>query len=249
MADRVLEVPSELADALRSGWVTLDPFPWSTTWEASRKPRWRVKSYPVEYFTLPLGSDINGKGKPPGQASGGGAARRACIGSWKPYRGGNDTGALDMLLTLARVRKFKSIDDSGLVGFEPDVTCLVGRNESGKTAFLEALARANPMADDPRWFDELRDYPRALRASERAQVADTVPIAASFELCDADVEALWAEFGPGVVSSREIRPARCTSATTACCPAGCRSRGCSACRPASSRRGSGPRAHCSAWPA
>ncbi len=116
-----------------------------------------------------------------------------------------------MLLTLARVRKFKSIDDSGLVGFEPDVTCLVGRNESGKTAFLEALARANPMADDPRWFDELRDYPRALRASERAQVADTVPIAASFELCDADVEALWAEFGPGVVSSREIRLERCYS--------------------------------------
>src|SRR6266508_6017277 len=116
-----------------------------------------------------------------------------------------------MLLTSALVRKFKSIDDSGVVRFEPDVTCLVGRNESGKTAFLEALARANPMAGDPRRFDELRDYPRGLRASEHAQVPDTVAISTSFELCDADVEALRAEFGPGVVSSREVRLERCYS--------------------------------------
>jgi predicted ATPase len=110
-----------------------------------------------------------------------------------------------MLLTSALVRKFKSIDDSGVVRFEPDVTCLVGRNESGKTAFLEALARANPVAGDPRRFDELHDYPRSLRARERAMVADTVPVSATFELCDEDVEALWARFGPGMVSSREVR--------------------------------------------
>ncbi len=110
-----------------------------------------------------------------------------------------------MLLTSASVRKFKSIDDSGVVRFEPDVTCLVGRNESGKTAFLEALARANPVAGDPQHFDELRDYPRSLRARERAMVADTVPVSATFELRDEDVEALWARFGPGVMSSREVR--------------------------------------------
>jgi predicted ATPase len=110
-----------------------------------------------------------------------------------------------MLLTSALVRKFKSIDDSGVVRFEPDVTCLVGRNESGKTAFLEALARANPMPGDPQRFDELRDYPRALRAREHELVPETVAVSASFELCEEDVEALWAEFGPGVVSSREVR--------------------------------------------
>jgi AAA domain, putative AbiEii toxin, Type IV TA system len=126
------------------------------------------------------------------------------LGSCTRY-GGNDLGALHMLLTSALIRKFKSIDDSGIVRFEPDVTCLVGRNESGKTAFLEALARANPVADDPRRFDELRDYPRALRAAERELIPDTVPVSAGFELSDGDVEALWAEFGPGVVSSREVR--------------------------------------------
>jgi predicted ATPase len=116
-----------------------------------------------------------------------------------------------MLLTSALVRKFKSIDDSGVVRFEPDVTCLVGRNESGKTAFLEALARANPMAGDPQRFDELRDYPRSLRAREHARVPDTVAVSASFQLGQRDVEALWAEFGAGVLSSREIRLERCYS--------------------------------------
>jgi energy-coupling factor transporter ATP-binding protein EcfA2 len=110
-----------------------------------------------------------------------------------------------MHLTSAIVRKFKSIDDSEVVRFEPDVTCLVGRNESGKTAFLEALARLNPLADDPLSFDELRDYPRRLRWRERERIAGTVPVSATFELDDADVDDLWGEFGPGVVSSRTVR--------------------------------------------
>jgi hypothetical protein len=110
-----------------------------------------------------------------------------------------------MHLTSASVRKFKSIDDSGVVRFEPDVTCLVGRNESGKTAFLEALARVSPLADDPLAFDELRDYPRRLRARDRDRIAEMVPVTATFELDDADVDDLWGEFGPGVVTSRAVR--------------------------------------------
>jgi energy-coupling factor transporter ATP-binding protein EcfA2 len=110
-----------------------------------------------------------------------------------------------MLLSRALVKRFKSIDDSEVVAFEPDVTCLVGRNESGKTAFLEALARLNPMADDPLGFDELRDYPRHLRGRERDGIADLVPVSATFELEDADLEELWAVFGQGVISSRELR--------------------------------------------
>jgi energy-coupling factor transporter ATP-binding protein EcfA2 len=110
-----------------------------------------------------------------------------------------------MHLRSANVRKFKSIDDSEVVRFEPDVTCLVGRNESGKTAFLEALARVNPLADVPLAFDELRDYPRRLAGRDRDGIADTVPVTASFELDDADIDDLWGEFGPGVVTSRTVR--------------------------------------------
>src|SRR6266496_4132677 len=110
-----------------------------------------------------------------------------------------------MLLKSVVVRKFKSIDDSGVVRLEPDVTCLVGRNESGKTAFLEALARLNPLAGDPLGFEEVRDYPRRLQARERDRIAGTVPVSAGFELGDADVKALWEELGAGLVSSRQVR--------------------------------------------
>src|SRR6266540_5266110 len=95
-----------------------------------------------------------------------------------PGEMGGSAGHGKMHLTSAIVKRFKSIDDSEVVRFEPDVTCLVGRNESGKTAFLEALARLNPLADDPLAFDELRDYPRRLSGRERDQIRDTVPVSA-----------------------------------------------------------------------
>ncbi len=45
----------------------------------------------------------------------------------------------------ARVNNYKSIDDSSWVDME-DVTALVGKNESGKTAFLQALRKINSIA-------------------------------------------------------------------------------------------------------
>ena len=47
-----------------------------------------------------------------------------------------------MRLLRARVLNYQSILDSGWVLLEP-VTCLVGKNESGKTAFLQALQKLN----------------------------------------------------------------------------------------------------------
>jgi predicted ATP-dependent endonuclease of OLD family len=44
-----------------------------------------------------------------------------------------------MRLLSVRVTDFKSINDATEVAIDPQVTCLVGKNESGKTAFLEAL--------------------------------------------------------------------------------------------------------------
>jgi predicted ATPase len=100
-----------------------------------------------------------------------------------------------VILKTALVRKFRSIENSGTVRFEPDVTCLVGKNESGKTAFLEALRQANPFGGPGRGFDELRDYPRRLRGRDRAQIAGTTPISATFELDEADLEAVAGHAG------------------------------------------------------
>jgi len=61
-------------------------------------------------------------------------------------------------LTKAQVFKYKSIEDSSPVEIEQDVTVLVGKNESGKTAFLEAVHKALPVEKVK--FDFVFDYPR-----------------------------------------------------------------------------------------
>ena len=57
------------------------------------------------------------------------------------------------------LREFKSIQDSTEVKIG-DVTCLVGKNESGKTALLQALYRLNPLIEADGNFDVTDDYPR-----------------------------------------------------------------------------------------
>ncbi|MCH7688192.1 MAG: AAA family ATPase [Planctomycetes bacterium] len=61
-------------------------------------------------------------------------------------------------LTKAQVFKYKSIEDSLPVEISDDVTVLVGKNESGKTAFLEALHKALPVGNAK--FNFVFDYPR-----------------------------------------------------------------------------------------
>ena len=64
-----------------------------------------------------------------------------------------------MKLTKVRITNFQSIQDS--TEFEiGDVTCLVGKNESGKTALLKALYRLNPINEADGDFDVTYDYPR-----------------------------------------------------------------------------------------
>jgi len=108
-------------------------------------------------------------------------------------------------MTGARVRMFRNIADSTQIIFEPDVTCLVGKNESGKTAILEALCRQNP-ALTPSAFDELEDYPRWRYVDDRrgGRIPHTRPIECTFELEQDDVAAVVAELGPRVLRSRTL---------------------------------------------
>jgi predicted ATPase len=74
---------------------------------------------------------------------------------------------------------------------EQDVTCLIGKNESGKTTVLKALHRLNP-ANNPDVFKETKDYPRRHLARDRRKAGGTleemVPVSASFVL-EEDVPA------------------------------------------------------------
>lgn len=113
-----------------------------------------------------------------------------------------------MQLARFRVRKFRNIIDSGAIDVDQSVTCLVGMNESGKTAVLSALYRLNPV--DGGSFQEKHDYPRWLLAKDRKDqlIDSTVPIEATFTLDDSDVALLEDALGPDVVTCAEITVSR-----------------------------------------
>ena len=104
-----------------------------------------------------------------------------------------------MKLTRIRIREFKSIQDSTEVKIG-DVTCLVGKNESGKTALLQALYRLNPFIEANGNFDVTDDYPRRTVSdykkdveAERRESAQVVQ--ATYALASDDINAVEEIFG------------------------------------------------------
>lgn len=113
-----------------------------------------------------------------------------------------------MLLREFTVERFRNVVGSGAVPVEPDVTCLVGKNESGKTAMLQALARLLPAR--PATFDLQDQYPRWLLVRDRKSGAadSTIPISAVFDLEDDDRAFFDERFGAGVVKGDTITASR-----------------------------------------
>jgi predicted ATPase len=101
-----------------------------------------------------------------------------------------------MRLKRARVKKYRSIRDTGFFDVEEGKTILVGPNEAGKTALLEALQRINPPGGI-RNFDALRDYPRSEFndiIAGKIRLEDTTTVEAHFTLSQEDKEAISEEF-------------------------------------------------------
>ncbi|WP_017623715.1 AAA family ATPase [Nocardiopsis chromatogenes] len=109
-----------------------------------------------------------------------------------------------MKLTSFRVQRYKNVLDSTIVAVEPDVTALVGMNESGKSAMLDALYRLSPVYDDV--FVERDDYPRWLwkREARKDDLSAITPIEATFELDDSDLRALRDALGEGVTTKKAV---------------------------------------------
>ena len=70
-----------------------------------------------------------------------------------------------MRLRAFRVRNYCNILDSGRIEVEDHVTCLVGKNEAGKTNLLRALANVEYVGQRGKFQDE--DYPRWLLKEHR----------------------------------------------------------------------------------
>ncbi|UNK46088.1 ATP-dependent nuclease [Arthrobacter sulfonylureivorans] len=116
-----------------------------------------------------------------------------------------------MRLTSVEIHRFKSVDDSGSFELEPDVTALVGKNESGKTAALQALYRVNPVDSGyPKSFDALRDYPRGDYNEDEADgnIAKVSPVTATFSLDEQDEDVVAKQFGAKTLKSNVITVSR-----------------------------------------
>lgn len=112
-----------------------------------------------------------------------------------------------MRLTKVRITNFQSIHDSNEFDVG-DVTCLVGKNEAGKTALLKALYRLNPIVTSDGIFNPTYDYPRqfvsdykdAIKSDDRDP--DNV-VQATYVLDPDDIAAITDIYGHGCLESDE----------------------------------------------
>jgi len=117
-----------------------------------------------------------------------------------------------MKLRTVHVKEFKSIWDSNPFAVEK-AACLVGKNEAGKTAILQALYRLNPIIQKDGDFDVTYDYPKSEvenyqqdienKRRHHAQVIEAV-----FELEAPELDAITREYGPGALAKPEVKVAK-----------------------------------------
>ena len=103
-----------------------------------------------------------------------------------------------MRLKQAQVQNYRSVRDTGWFDVEEAKTILVGPNEAGKTAVLEALHQINPPKGS-RGLNPLRDYPRKLYNADiqlrRLDPANIPVVSARFALDPDELAELPEGFG------------------------------------------------------
>jgi hypothetical protein len=108
-----------------------------------------------------------------------------------------------MQLTSVQISEFQSVRCSNLFDIG-DITCLVGKNESGKTALLQALYSLNPIISQDRKFDVTDDYPRAevedyQQDVEAGRRHPATVVEATFTLGEEELASIESEFGAGII--------------------------------------------------
>lgn len=110
-----------------------------------------------------------------------------------------------MQLKSVRVQNFRSVEDSGLFSLE-HVTCLVGKNEAGKTAILQAIAGINPHPATPFAYELERDYPKRFLARFKERHADNEAIVATSYDVVADLsQSIYPKVAKSAIQSQGVR--------------------------------------------
>ena len=114
-----------------------------------------------------------------------------------------------MMLKRIHVTHFRSVDDSEEFDVDP-VTCLVGKNEAGKSALLLALAALNPNELTPVTLDRERDYPRRnlVRYEHIHDGTEAKVVTTTWELDEAEIHEIAEDVGEHVLKSPLVRVSR-----------------------------------------
>jgi predicted ATPase len=110
-----------------------------------------------------------------------------------------------MKLMSARVTNYRSVEDSTEFSLD-QISCLVGKNESGKSNLLQALFKLNPYDAEKGKFNRDEDYPRRHLSEyvKRHGGKEAIVIWTKWELSDEDTKAITDVFGPNALKSREV---------------------------------------------
>ncbi|HQR05675.1 MAG TPA: AAA family ATPase [Gemmatales bacterium] len=113
-----------------------------------------------------------------------------------------------MKLKSVEVTDYKCIRKSNRFATE-DITCLVGKNESGKTSMLYALYRLNPVIAEHGNFDVTDEYPRAdveeyRQKVEAKQIDPAIVISAEYAIEPKELAEIEQAFGKGVLNENAV---------------------------------------------
>ena len=106
-----------------------------------------------------------------------------------------------MLLKKVTIHKYKSFLTEQTYEVESQITRIVGKNESGKTALLEALAKSNYFEDNAEFkFSKDLDYPRGGLTKVRNENPEA--ITCEYELSDEDIQKIEDDFESGIIQKQ-----------------------------------------------
>lgn len=106
-----------------------------------------------------------------------------------------------MLLKKVTIHKYKSFLTEQSYEVESAITRIVGKNESGKTALLEALAKSNYFEDNAEFkFDKDLDYPRSELTKVRSE--NPAVLTCEYELSDDIIKSVEGDFAEGIVAEK-----------------------------------------------